>query len=51
MFIPFEKLSKKLQKEYNKKKRKFWDVKPLTTKIPSKKDYNRRDFKRGVEND
>ena len=42
-FISFEKLSKKKQKALNSRKRVFWDVRPNTTKIESKKVYKRSD--------
>jgi len=42
-FVPFEKLSKKEQKERNKQKRGAWgEVKPITKIVPSKKVYNRK---------
>lgn len=48
-FIPFEKLSKKAQKERNAKKRGSWgDVKPITRSVPNKKAYNRKRDKRVV---
>lgn len=40
-FIPFEKLSKKKRKDLNNAKRVLWNVKPVTTKINSKKIYKR----------
>lgn len=42
-FISFEKLSKKKQKALNSAKRVFWNVRPNTTKIDSKKAYRRAD--------
>lgn len=42
-FISFEKLSKKKQKALNSAKRVFWNVRPNTTKIDSKKVYKRAD--------
>ena len=42
-FISFEKLSKKKQKALNSRKRVFWNVRPNTTKIESKKAYKRSD--------
>lgn len=42
-FISFEKLSKKKQKALNNSKRVFWNVRPNTTKIESKKAYKRSD--------
>lgn len=43
-FIPYEKLSRKKQKELNAKKRNSWGmVKPITKSMGSKKVYNRKD--------
>lgn len=42
-FIPYDKLSKKAKKELNQKKRKMWNVNPVTTKVDSKKIYNRQE--------
>lgn len=42
-FISYNKLSKKRQKEENKKKRGSWfGVNPITKIVPSKKLYNRK---------
>ena len=42
-FIPFEKLSKKKQRELNAKKRKTWgSVSPVTRKAGNPKAYNRQ---------
>lgn len=42
-FIPYEKLSKKKQRELNAKKRKTWDnINPVTRKSENPKAYNRR---------
>lgn len=35
--IPVAKMSKKARKEYNKSRRTFWDVKPVTRYVPNKK--------------
>ena len=44
-YIPFEKMSKKAQKEYNKRQRNTWgELKPVTRIVPNKKAYNRRAF-------
>lgn len=42
-FVPFEKLSKKKQRELNAQKRCGWgDISPVTRKAESKKAYNRK---------
>ena len=42
-FIPFEKLSKKAQKEMNTRKRKDWGgLNPVTRKPPNPKAYDRK---------
>lgn len=42
-FIPYDKMSKKQQKEYNKKQRLDWGmVHPSTKTMKSKKDYTRK---------
>ena len=41
-FIPYEKLSKKKKKELNAKRRKTWDISPVTRKSPNPKAYNRK---------
>lgn len=42
-FTPFEKLSKKKQKEINKKRRNTWgNINPVTRKSENLKMYNRR---------
>jgi len=42
-FVPFEKLSKKQQKELNSHKRKTWgELNPVTRKPENPKAYNRR---------
>ena len=42
-FIPYEKLSKKKQRERNKEKRGTWGaLKPVTRKSENPKAYNRR---------
>ena len=36
--VPYDKMSKRKQKEYNKKRRTFWDnINPITKIIPNKK--------------
>lgn len=45
-YIPYSKMSKKAQKEYNKRKRNTWgELKPVTRIVPNKKAYNRQAFK------
>ena len=47
-FVPFNKRSKKEQRESNNAKRGVWEnVKPITKVKESKKRYNRNAFKRG----
>lgn len=47
-FVPFDKRSKKEQRESNNAKRGVWEnVKPITKVKESKKRYNRNAFKRG----
>ena len=41
-FIPYEKLSKKKQRELNARKRSTWGINPVTRKPPNPKAYNRR---------
>ena len=41
-FVSYDKLSKKAKKEIDKKKRKMWDFNPSTTRVESKKAYNRQ---------
>ena len=42
-FIPYEKLSKKKQRELNARKRKTWgDVNPVTRRSENPKAYNRQ---------
>lgn len=47
-FVPFNKRSKKEQRESNNAKRGVWEnVKPITKVKESKNRYNRNAFKRG----
>ena len=47
-FVPFDKRSKKEQRESNNAKRGVWEnVKPIIKVKESKKRYNRNAFKRG----
>ena len=41
-FIPYEKLSKKKQREQNARRRGMWDLNPVTRKPENPKAYNRR---------
>ena len=42
-FIPFEKLSKKQQKELNNQKRRGWgEISPVTRRAENPKAYNRK---------
>lgn len=42
-FVPFNKLSKKQQKEINKQKRTTWNgLNPVTRKVNNSKVYNRK---------
>ena len=41
-FILKKKMSKKAQKELNRRRRKTWDFSPVTKTVDSKKLYNRR---------
>ncbi|MBP1577391.1 MAG: hypothetical protein J6C75_02800 [Oscillospiraceae bacterium] len=46
-FIPFEKLSKKKQRELNAKQRGSWyGINPVTRVVPSGKAYDRNRMKR-----
>ncbi len=48
-FIPFEKLSKKKQKELNKAKRNTWGMtNPVTKRSENKKTYNRKKSNRDI---
>lgn len=45
-YIPYSKMSKKAQKEYNAKRRNSWgEMSPVTRIVPNKKAYNRQAFK------
>ena len=41
-FVPFEKLSKKQQKQLNKSRRHLWDFSPITKCTKNAKAYNRK---------
>ena len=40
--IPLKKMSKKAQKEHNRKKRTLWSMSPITRRVESKKLYSRK---------
>lgn len=45
-YIPYSKMSKKAQREYNAKRRNSWgEMSPVTRIVPNKKVYNRQAFK------
>lgn len=45
-YIPYSKMSKKAQREYNAKRRNSWgEMSPVTRIVPNKKAYNRHAFK------
>lgn len=49
IFIPYNKLSKKKQKQHNAKQRQdFGTVKPIGIVFKSKKDYNRKKLKEQI---
>lgn len=50
-FIPYEKLSKKKQRELNAKRRNVWDINPVTRKPANPKAYNRRKARKMDWND
>lgn len=51
-FIPYEKLSKKKQRELNRKKRTTWGIlNPVTRKPENPKAYNRRKARRWTDPD
>lgn len=50
-FVPKEKLSKKAQKEINKKARKTWNVSPVTCKEINKMKYSRTSQKAQLRRD
>ena len=41
-FIPYDKLSKKRQRELNARKRNMWSISPVTRKPPNPKAYDRK---------
>ena len=41
-FVPKEKMSKKAQKELNRRRRAAWDVSPVTKTVESRKIYSRK---------
>ena len=45
-YVPYSKMSKKVQREYNGKRRNSWgEMSPVTRIVPNKKVYNRQAFK------
>ena len=49
-FISFDKLSKKKQREENKKRRRSWgNLNPVTRKPPNSKAYDRRKVKKSAD--
>lgn len=49
-FVPFEKLSKRKQKELNDSKRGSWNgVNPITKRSENKKIYNRKKVRRSKD--
>ncbi|MDR1196751.1 MAG: hypothetical protein LBL08_00540 [Candidatus Nomurabacteria bacterium] len=49
-FVPYEKLSKRAQREFDKKSRADWGgVDPTTKRFDSDKDYNRADNREIIE--
>lgn len=47
--VPKEKLSKKAQKEMNKKRRQVWGFSPVSRRKESKKQYSRKNQPRDNE--
>lgn len=45
-YIPYEKMSKKQQKEWNAKQRTLWESNPVTRKTENQKRYNRKKVQR-----
>lgn len=50
-FIPYEKLSKKKQRELNTAARNIWAISPVTRKPENSKAYNRRKAQDWKEDD
>ncbi|MBQ7543299.1 MAG: hypothetical protein IJT44_13520 [Clostridia bacterium] len=51
-YVPFEKLSKKKQKELNAKRRVTWgNINPITRKPDNPKAYNRQKARRSSQQD
>ena len=49
--IPFDKMSKKEKKAYNKKRRVVWEFSPVTRKKESAKAYSRKKMRRCREDE
>lgn len=45
-FVPYEKMSKKAKKEFNKRKRVMWMMNPVTRKPAKPSAYNRAKIKK-----
>lgn len=45
-FVPRDKMSKKARKELDKARRAEWHISPVTRKVESKKQYDRRKISR-----
>ena len=50
-FVPQKKLSKKAQKELNRRRRVFWTFSPVTKTVDSRKVYSRKRKTRDNEED
>ena len=50
-FVPQKKLSKKAQKELNRRRRVFWTFSPVTKTVDSRKIYSRKRKTRDSEED
>ena len=50
-FVPKDKLSKKAQKELNRRRRTMWDFSPVTRTVDSRKVYNRKRNTRDRQDD
>ena len=52
VFIPYEKLSKKKQRELDRQKRGTWgSLSPVTRRPENKKAYNRKKARRWIDDD
>ena len=48
-YIPYEKLSKKKKRELNAKRRKTWEISPVTRKSANSKAYNRQKARKRID--